>query len=864
MIRLNPLEHPICLEMPNRLSAVTSWHGHIPFAMFLVDVTKPKIVVELGTHYGDSYCAFCQAIKGLKLATRCYAVDTWQGDPQAGFYGPEVLADLRAYHDPLYGSFSRLIQSTFDEAVSHFTDGTIDILHIDGYHIYEMIKHDFETWLPKMSKQGIILLHDINVMERDYGARKFWDEIIIKYPHFEFLHSHGLGVLAKGNIQVGELAQLFQAKPEEFAEIRDFFSQLGTRITSKIIIETKERENQNFKNEIKAYNFHINELSNKVKSLENMVEGNIRQINDLKSSHIIKNNQIKGLNDSLINKDNQLMILNNELKTKDEILRQLNQELKIREVRVREIESYLYDSESQVKELTNSLRSENNQIVTLQTQLEQIQHGIPMSLRFKYQRIVEKISPQGTRRRRYYQRALTGIRIILNEGWRSFFQKLGRTRNSKRSIQVKVEPLKLKELPVDTEDKIKLIDKNVSIIIPTKNAGKDFDITLERIRNQKGLKEINLIIVDSGSTDGTIQLSKNYGAEIYTIKPEEFNHGLTRNLGASHAAGDYILFIVQDAIPIGDYWLYNMAEVLENNDKLAAVTCRQIPRSDADLFACFSLWNHYKALEFNKDKIAWAGPNFNNLSPLEKRKLAGLEDVCALIKKDVFERFKYSEILYAEDLELGVKLIQNGFGIAFLYSTGIIHSHNRNPSYLLKRTYVDNKFLPEILSYDTPFYFESEEEYQHIFKYIITLHSALNKSIGSLDFFSNPSDVISKLKSLLTTNLDGDLTSLKSFERSNSDLDDLFDKLIKIYPVTNYKSNDLFIHQYFNLLGDFKDYLNNINTIGDKKEEFLSALYQILAIVAGSAYANYYLFYTKKGKTDENLLLMDRILSEAI
>src|SRR5262249_16495763 len=130
---LNPLDHPVCLSLPRRLSGFTAWEEHLPFAMFMIDLARPRVFVELGTHWGDWYCAFCQAVAELQLPTRCYAVDTWQGDPQTGLYGPEVLDNLRTHHDPLYGSFSRLIQTTFDEAVGHFADGDIDLLHIDGY-----------------------------------------------------------------------------------------------------------------------------------------------------------------------------------------------------------------------------------------------------------------------------------------------------------------------------------------------------------------------------------------------------------------------------------------------------------------------------------------------------------------------------------------------------------------------------------------------------------------------------------------------------------------------------------------------------------------------------------------------------------
>src|SRR5262249_50019428 len=136
---VNPLAHPICLAWPQRLTTVWPWHQHIPFGMFLVDVLRPRLVVELGVHAGDSYCAFCQAVRALDLDTKCYGIDTWRGDPHSGHYGEEVFDDLRAHHDPLYGTFSTLVRGTFDDGLGQFSDHTIDLLHIDGYHAYEAV-----------------------------------------------------------------------------------------------------------------------------------------------------------------------------------------------------------------------------------------------------------------------------------------------------------------------------------------------------------------------------------------------------------------------------------------------------------------------------------------------------------------------------------------------------------------------------------------------------------------------------------------------------------------------------------------------------------------------------------------------------
>ena len=91
---------PKSMQFPN------NWLGHSPFAAWLVGTIAPSIFVELGTHSGNSYFSFCQAVAEQGLATHCFAVDTWQGDAHAGEYGDEVYDDLRQWHDVRYGEFS--------------------------------------------------------------------------------------------------------------------------------------------------------------------------------------------------------------------------------------------------------------------------------------------------------------------------------------------------------------------------------------------------------------------------------------------------------------------------------------------------------------------------------------------------------------------------------------------------------------------------------------------------------------------------------------------------------------------------------------------------------------------------------------
>ena len=219
---------------------------------------------------------------------------------------------------------------------------------------------------------------------------------------------------------------------------------------------------------------------------------------------------------------------------------------------------------------------------------------------------------------------------------------------------------------------------------------------------QKGIREIEIIVIDSGSSMRRSILPRNLDPGFTKSIRKNFNHGTTRNFGAEKARGNYICFLVQDAIPIGDFWLYSMVKVLESDPLIAAATCKQIPRSDADLFACFGLWQHYfYTLDAGSDRICHTNADFETLPGEEKRRLAGLDDVSCLIRKDIFEKFRFRKIQSSEDLDLGKRFIREGYRNAFLFSVGVIHSHNRDPGYFLRRSYVDTKTVADIIGYQT-------------------------------------------------------------------------------------------------------------------------------------------------------------------
>tara|TARA_R100001244_G_scaffold132165_1_gene107374 strand:+ start:698 stop:1375 length:678 start_codon:yes stop_codon:yes gene_type:complete len=217
-------EYPSVLTIP-KFRPHSTWESHYPFAFFLVDVLRPKKIVELGVYFGGSFLAWCQIVKKLNLNTKCIGIDAWEGDKNMGDLEEGVYESLVKSRDSDFPE-QILLKKYFDEALDDIEDNSIDILHIDGLHTYDAVKNDFIKWLPKMSNSGVVLFHDTQVEKEDFGVKKFWSEISQQHFSFEFHHGFGLGILLVGRDMNEKLIEMFTDKdPDKY---RDIFYMLGT------------------------------------------------------------------------------------------------------------------------------------------------------------------------------------------------------------------------------------------------------------------------------------------------------------------------------------------------------------------------------------------------------------------------------------------------------------------------------------------------------------------------------------------------------------------------------------------------------------------------------------------------------------
>ena len=207
---------------------------------------------------------------------------------------------------------------------------------------------------------------------------------------------------------------------------------------------------------------------------------------------------------------------------------------------------------------------------------------------------------------------------------------------------------------------------DASIVILTKNAGGDFQDTLEAIFAQKYPGKFEVIIVDSGSTDNTLEIAGNYPTKVHQIKPEDFGHGRTRNLAASLAIGDYLVFLTQDAVPATDRWLSNLIRNLKDS-KIAGVYGRQIPKKGTRPMESFFLNTRYPLSRMVKS----AGQGKVDMNTIF------FSNANSAIRKEIWEKYPFDDsLIMSEDQEWAKKVLLAGYKIVYVPEAAVYHSHN--------------------------------------------------------------------------------------------------------------------------------------------------------------------------------------------
>jgi rhamnosyltransferase len=208
----------------------------------------------------------------------------------------------------------------------------------------------------------------------------------------------------------------------------------------------------------------------------------------------------------------------------------------------------------------------------------------------------------------------------------------------------------------------------LSIVIPVKNGGSDLERCLDAIRMQQIDDEVEIIVVDSGSTDGSVAVANSRGATVLEIPPESFTHGGSRNLGATHAGGEFLIFISQDAYPTESDWLARLTAPLREDATAAGVYGRQLAHHDASPPEIYFLDFLYGPTPRRQQAAGVAQISMDTTL---------FSNVNAAIRRELWERFPFpTDIVMSEDQVWSRNVVLAGYALVYEPRAAVRHSHN--------------------------------------------------------------------------------------------------------------------------------------------------------------------------------------------
>ena len=228
----------------------------------------------------------------------------------------------------------------------------------------------------------------------------------------------------------------------------------------------------------------------------------------------------------------------------------------------------------------------------------------------------------------------------------------------------------------------------VSILLLTKNGMPDITECLKAIYSQCNTNPLEVIVVDSGSTDETLAVARTFHARLEQVPATSFHHARTRNFAASLASGEILVFLSQDAIPKSDRWLEAMVANFSDSS-VGAVYGRQVPRPGSSPEREDALNVVYGERKIVKDPAHRNGLGY---------RFYHFSDANSAMRRSVWEATRFPEDLKVfEDLGIAKRILDSGWKIVYEPEACVFHSHAHTTSDLFKR-YFDIGYTLKVLN----------------------------------------------------------------------------------------------------------------------------------------------------------------------
>lgn len=242
-------------------------------------------------------------------------------------------------------------------------------------------------------------------------------------------------------------------------------------------------------------------------------------------------------------------------------------------------------------------------------------------------------------------------------------------------------------------------DYLVSVVIPTKNAGHKLRHVLDIVLNQEVNWPYEVLVIDSGSTDETINIAKLYSSvRLITIAPRDFGHGKTRNFAIANTSGQYIAMLTQDAIPANTLWLAELVNAIDMDPRIAGVFGRHIAYTDASPFTRHELEQHFLGFSFHPVVEL---DNHRRYKEEEgyRQFLYFFSDNNALLRRTIWQKIPYPDIDFAEDQAWARLIIEAGYRKAYAHNAVVYHSHNFGFIERLQRSFDESFAFRRLFNY---------------------------------------------------------------------------------------------------------------------------------------------------------------------
>jgi rhamnosyltransferase len=234
-------------------------------------------------------------------------------------------------------------------------------------------------------------------------------------------------------------------------------------------------------------------------------------------------------------------------------------------------------------------------------------------------------------------------------------------------------------------------ERTVSIIIPTKNAGYYLDEQLSAIFNQEDIPRPEVILMDSGSKDATLRIAERYPVKVISIKPEEFDHGGTRNRGATASGGDYIVFLTQDATPADRMWLVNMLKPFREDPDVAGTFSRHIPRPGCSVPLARQIEEEWPQAGGVKRIVK----EVRSREELEARRAfyVYFANTSSCLLRSVWQKIPFRDVEFGEDADWAERVLLSGYKIVYEPSSSVFHSHDYSLREQLRQHFDYGRFV---------------------------------------------------------------------------------------------------------------------------------------------------------------------------